>query len=220
MPFIKDESGNIENTDGKLKFKLYTSPLHLPFVGVSSWNIYNDGIIMFEYSDDHTNLVISLWFEIMQLGTAPRILDRTGTSGNPVYGWTFYYDDVSEYFIFNVANSAAAHGIHVSSDNLLEKWFFAVLTFDNNVYNLYLYNEEGLIGIDNFSVSMPDLTGKPLIIGNVYDQSRCLNGFVSNLYIGKYRNDQNEIIWTDTFIDQVYKVRRPFTMPSRQRIIG
>ena len=41
------------------------------------------------------------------------------------------------------------------------------------------------------------------------------NGFlISNLYIGKAKEDGN-LVWTDEFIQEVYNARKPFKSPLR-----
>ncbi len=100
------------------------------------------------------------------------------------------------------------------------QWYFWVFILDNGVYTAYIFDTDGTYETITHTVDMSTLTSDNILVGcRPATKFGTANGLIANLYIGDYRDNNGNIIWTDEYIQQVYKAKRPFAVPPRIPVI-
>jgi hypothetical protein len=93
-----------------------------------------------------------------------------------------------------------------------------VVSYDSNTIKVYIdgnniINQTATI---NWNFSDPNIA-KELLIGSIRhagSYKRMLNGLISNLFIGEYKDKNGNVIWTDEYINYVYKNKIRFNSGS------
>ncbi len=104
-------------------------------------------------------------------------------------------------------------------ENLAIDWAMITFVYDDGIIKLF-YN--GQKAIEN-SFIVPNMYGNnELLVGHPTGafwpgQTGGL-GLISNLYTGKYRKPNGEIIWTDDYIREVYEAKIPFPVSNKLSI--
>jgi len=150
-------------------------------------------------------------FEPVYNGDSLRLMYQKGTSssGQPLY-------------TFAIRTTVSGSGAKTWSVKTYqpEQWYFFVFILDNGTYNAYIFDVDGSYEIITHTVDMSSLEADHFLIGcRPNTESGTANGLISNLFIGKYRDDQNNIIWTDEYIQEIYNARKPFSVPPRLPIL-
>ncbi|NUU96769.1 hypothetical protein [Marinitoga sp. 1138] len=170
---------------------------------------------------DYKNLVLSTWFKINKVNNPyPRIFDQTPDDTNSVDDFGFYYEQITSKFKLK-ANTIELLSPYISNSDVTNKWWFVVIGFDNDIGFIKLYDENSLFWDTTFTNNINNESVKQYMfkIGDSGTKQRLLNGLISNLFIGDYKDKDGNVIWTDEFIQEIYNAKKPFAVPAKIPII-
>ncbi|HEW92036.1 MAG TPA: hypothetical protein ENF81_05800 [Thermotogaceae bacterium] len=140
------------------------------------------------------------------------------TSGN-LYIWWGKNKGTNELWLNVWDGSSVFHtAVPLDVNDFFNKWHFIVLTKVGDVFTLYYDGEQILQMIKNVSALAMPTTGLLLAdwIGNSAEP--CTSLF-SNLYIGKAKDENGHLIWDESYIQQLYQAKRPFSVPPKLPIL-
>jgi hypothetical protein len=121
----------------------------------------------------------------------------------------------NELKIYNIVNKATEFAISQDVSYLdLSVFHNLVVSYDSNTIKAYIdgnniINQTATI---NWNFSDPNIA-KELLIGSIRyagSYERTLNGLISNLFIGEYKDKNGNVIWTDEYIQGLYEAKKPF----------
>lgn len=149
--------------------------------------------------------VVSYWYK----NTYP------GSVGENGFGVRFQQDSGYLYFRNGLDNATIflsqdiiSNQFTLGAENLSDgQWRNFVIVFDS-AFKLYIN------GILRATVVSLDFTRK--LTGVQFDGKT--NSLLSNIFIGKYRKPNGDIIWTDDYIREVYEAKIPFPVQSQLSI--
>ncbi|NUU94836.1 hypothetical protein XO10_00700 [Marinitoga sp. 1135] len=179
------------------------------------------GQFKFSKKMDYKNLVLSTWFKINKVNNPyPRIFDQTPDDTNSVDDFGFYYEQITSKFKLK-ANTIELLSSYISNSDVTNKWWFVVIGFDNDIGFIKLYDENSLFWDTTFTNNINNESVKQYMfkIGDSGTKQRLLNGLISNLFIGDYKDKDGNVIWTDEFIQEIYNAKKPFAVPAKIPII-
>ncbi|APT75296.1 hypothetical protein LN42_01995 [Marinitoga sp. 1137] len=179
------------------------------------------GQFKFNQNWDYNNVVFSTWFKINKVNNPyPRIFDQTPDDTNSVDDFGFYYEQITSKFKLK-ANTIELLSPYISNSDVTNKWWFVVIGFDNDIGFIKLYDENSLFWDTTFTNNINNESVKQYMfkIGDSGTKQRLLNGLISNLFIGDYKDKDGNVIWTDEFIQEIYNAKKPFAVPAKIPII-
>ncbi|SDC46709.1 hypothetical protein [Geotoga petraea] len=100
--------------------------------------------------------------------------------------------------------------------NYEDKWHHIVFIFDvinessTEIYREHKVYYDGILKRDVFANLY--VSGSPSINDDIWfnEDYRNRSNLISNLFIGKYKDEQGNVIWTDEYIQEVYEAKKPF----------
>jgi len=158
---------------------------------------------------DATNFVFASWVK-----TPP-----VSTSG---YHHVFFYDEATVVYSIwlslttmpriNLTGPDSSETIWTSFYSIRDKWAFQIFMIDGNTATYRLIGE----GID---AQVTNIRTSAVNINRIYWESTSgggrLGALLSNIFIGKYRKPNGDIIWTDDYIREVYEAQMPFAVQNQ-----
>ncbi len=165
---------------------------------------------------DYHNLVVSFWNKYpSNLDFEPHLMQLGLVGGNRydfTYKRVFAYTASGDYMI---NTSYSSPGI----PDVWQFWTLIVDAYDPNdtdKYKIKIYRNGVNVAETAFVEMNPDTTAFSIASLANYDYYQ--GYLVANLYIGNYRDDKGNIIWTDEYIDFVYKQQKPFNIPKKRAL--
>ncbi|ABR31294.1 LamG-like jellyroll fold domain-containing protein [Thermosipho melanesiensis] len=125
-----------------------------------------------------------------------------------------YPDNQTQRIVIQKDGAPAANVTIEAFDVDFHDWHFVVFVYDGSVLKIYLNGS--LRRTITVSLNLGNFTHikigyRPSDLSAIHG----MNGLISNLLIAKY--DPN--IWTDSYIQQLYEARRPFSVPPKLPIV-
>jgi len=151
------------------------------------------------------NMVIAGWVKCYAPSTAQwkRIFSFEDTTDSNRIACGIDPLQTTPYFFVNTKYNGVSYTTDGTIEVLPNEWYFIVFILDNGVYSLKSIgpNFSQIETIQSIRSDMINKTFDSLNIGyRTKTGQDFLHGFISNIYIGKYRDDQDNIIWTDEYI--------------------
>lgn len=94
------------------------------------------------------------------------------------------------------------------------QWHFLVFWYDSTIktQRIYIDGEKDCERVASNNFIGPSIN---IQIGKYVQNEKLLNGLLANFIIcDNIYNDQNNLIWTDEYIQEVYNARKPFKLPA------
>lgn len=179
-----------------------------------------DGLLKIRLDLDVNDAVVNFWFKIGS------IFELDSFGGTRIIAFSGDIPPQNRFFIradgytnnatlkFYDSIDGVGPNLKSTMENIdLVKWNMFTIVFDNGLIKIYL-NENLLT---QYTVSLNPIALKYLNIPEITPEY-LKTGFWSNLYFGKYRKPNGEIIWTDEYIREVYEEKIPFTVQNKLSI--
>lgn len=166
------------------------------------------------------NIVVNGWVKFItdeNFGTGgwARVVSFEDSADNNRISFVYYRISGNSTYSYTFGISIKINGsdttIYTTNKFAINQWHFFTFILDNGIYKAYIYAPDGTNEIITNPTDAKTLKFNDMIIGwRKYSGGDQLHGLISNLYIGKYRNDDDNIIWTEDFIRKVYESKKPF----------
>ncbi len=167
------------------------------------------------------NMIFSGWVKMYDIGVTQYLWTRiiSFEDDNDNERISFGYDRSVEKFFISIKdenNENTIRSINIYSYNT---WYFFAFILDNGIYKAYIYDDNGFCETITNTKSATALSFFDVIVGYRKKTGQdLLNGVIANLYVGKYRKPNGEIIWTDDYIREVYEAQIPFPVSNKLSI--
>jgi len=166
-----------------------------------------------DFSVAKDDFVLSYWINFQgkssTFGHFVAIYDDLGTLAHPYtrnfydFAWIVYKEGGTKEF------ETAYYHVFTGKRN---EWQNVVIIFDDTGLRTYV---NGNLKIIRAFVRRGNFINRVYFYSDSYSK---LSQLISNVFIGKYRKDNGEIIWTDDYIREVYEAQIPFAVQSQLSI--
>jgi len=176
------------------------------------------GIIKIEMPFDIGNLVISGWVKVngWRDWTHLFCVGKYYTKNESSFGvWLNHTENVLRIFITDGQNISGTSTAYTRAE--VENWSFFVFIKDGDFMTIKMLTQDNTYTIST-TRAFTNPFDQVIYVGTDHVYNRPLNGLFSNIFIGKYRKDNGEIIWTDEYIREVYEAQIPFSVQSQLSI--
>ena len=136
-----------------------------------------------------------------------------------LYDSVIFINKNSRIVCFKTANgtSGVRYIIFNQEDYADGEWIMLTVIFDpEGTSSCYVNGELKATGSIAYPLTnrIPDVK----FFCNSYPFAKMYSSLISNIYIGKYRKPNGDVIWTDDYIREVYEAKIPFPVSNKLSI--
>jgi len=174
------------------------------------------GVVDFNLTSNENNFVINAWRKYTKPVTdAQHSISWQDSSADFRFDDFVYPSTNIQRFTIYIDGTVVKSLTLYPNANLMD-WHMFTLIYDDGYWEIKINDQT----LTSFNKTFPYDQLRKIRLGARVDKSNsyCMNGYIANFFVGKYRKPDGSIKWTDDYIREVYEAHIPFAVSNKLSI--